>query len=126
MTRKLSQYKYESNSWKRVLDFIKQENVLTKNHLAEVITSNTAGNSFQGDIGYLLNDLLDINTELSHINKEVIAFDALLDNEIYRDANDKAITAARFAIIMDIKNLEIRFKNIKQQVDTVLSNTVLS
>lgn len=126
MTRKLSQYKYESNSWKRVLDFIKQENVLTKNHLAEVITSNTAGNSFQDDIGYLLNDLLDINAELSHINKEVIAFDALLDNEIYRDAYDKAITAARFAIIMDIKNLEIRFKNIKQQVDTVLSNTVLS
>jgi len=126
MTRRLSQFRYEANSWKRILEFIRQENIQTKNHLAEVVRFSEAENYFLNDVEYLINKLLQIETAITLITKDIGYFERFLEKEFYVDGTSKNITATRHSVLKDIRNLETEFKNIKYEVDSFLNNTILS
>jgi len=85
MTRRLSQFRYEANSWKRILEFIRQENIQTKNHLAEVVRFSEAENYFLNDVEYLINKLLQIETAITLISKDIGSFERFLEKEFYVD-----------------------------------------
>ena len=87
MKRRLCQFTYENNSWKRILEFIRQENILVKNHLAEVISLSQADQLILDDVEYLLNNLLQIETAVGLIYKDIEAFDKLTDREFFIDGN---------------------------------------
>jgi hypothetical protein len=126
MTRRLNQFRYEVSSCKRILEFIKQENIQTKNHLADVVRYSEPAHYFLNDVEHLINNLLQIETAITLISEDIGAFERLLDKEFYIDGTSKSITATRHAIIKDINNLESQFKSIKYEVDSFLNNTLLS
>jgi hypothetical protein len=126
MMRRLSQFKYEASSWKRILEFIRQENIQTKNHLAEVVRYSEPENYFLNDVEVLINNLLQIETAIALISEDIGPFERLLDKEFYVDGTSKSITATRHSIMKDIRNLESQFKNTKYEVDSFLNNTLLS
>ena len=126
MNTRLCQFRYETSSWKRVLEFIKQENIVAKNHLAEVISFSPAEQYFLNDVEYLLNNIVKIETAVSLIHKDVQYFEKLIDKEYYVDGVTKGLISHLNTINKDIKNLETEFKNIKHQIDNFLFNTLLS
>jgi hypothetical protein len=126
MTRRLSQFRYEASSWKRILEFIRQENIQTKNHLADVVRYSEPAHYFLNDVEHLISNLLQIETAITLISKDIGPFERLLEKETYVDGTSKNITATRHTIIKDIRNLENEFKNIKYEVDSFLNNTLLS
>jgi hypothetical protein len=123
--RTLSQYRYEASSCRRILEFIKQENIQTKNHLADVVRYSEPAHYFLNDVEHLINNLLQIETAITLIYKDIGAYEQLLDKEFYIDGTGKSITATRHSIMKDIRNLESQFKSIKYEVDSFLNNTLL-
>ena len=122
----MCQFRYEASSWKRVLEFIKQENILVKNHLAEVIRFSDADEFSLNDVEFLLNNLLQIEAGVGLIMKDVQFFEKLIDKEIYVDGSYLNLIHKRQMIIKDLKNLEGQFKNAQSQADSFLYNTILS
>jgi hypothetical protein len=126
MIRRLSQYRYEANSWKRLLEFIRQENVQAKNHLAEVVRDSETQTYLLNDVEYLINNLLQIETAVRFIATDIGQYEKLLDKEFYVDGTSKNIMSTRHTVTKDIKNLEGEFKHLKLEVDSFLNNTLLS
>lgn len=126
MKRRLCQFTYENTSWKRILEFIRQENILVKNHLAEVISFSQAEQFSLDEVEYLLNNLLQIETAVGLIYKDIDAFDKLTDIEYFIDGNNQKVMGLHNTIKKDIKNVEAEFKKLKTRVDNLLNDTLLS
>ena len=126
MKRRLCQFTYENNSWKRILEFIRQENILVKNHLAEVISLSQADQLFLDDVEYLLNNLLQIETAVGLIYKDIEAFDKLTAKEFFIDGNQQKVIGLHNTIKKDIKNVEAEFTKLKTRADNLLSDILLA
>lgn len=124
--KKMCQFRYEASSWKRVLEFIKQENIQVKNHLAEVVRFSDADQFALNDVEFLLNNLLQIEAGVGLILKDVQSFEKLIDKEFYVDGSYMSLIHKRQMIIKDLKNIETQFKNVQSQADSFLYNTLLS
>ena len=122
----MCQFRYEASSWKRVLEFIKQENIQVKNHLAEVVRFSDADQFALNDVEFLLNNLLQIEAGVGLILKDVQSFEKLIDKEFYVDGSYMSLIHKRQMIIKDLKNIETQFKNVQSQADSFLYNTLLS
>jgi hypothetical protein len=126
MNKKMCQFKYEASSWKRILEFIKQENIQVKNHLAEVVRFSDADEFSLNDVEFILNNLLQIEAGVRLIITDVQVFEKLIDKEIYVDGSYLNLIHKRQMIIKDLKNIEVQFKNMQSQADSFLYNTLLS
>ena len=124
--RKLCQLKYEVDSWKRILEFIRHENIQVKNHLAEVVRLSDGGQYFLDDVEHLLNNLLQIEIAVNLTSNDIMRFEKLFNkesgvNETYKDLGD-----LRYTINRDIRKVESEFNKAKHEVDTFLFIMLLS
>lgn len=126
MKRRLCQFTYENNSWKRIIEFIRQENILVKNHLAEVISFSGDEQFSLEDVEFLLNNLLQIETAVGLIYKDIETFDKLTNKESLIDGSHQKLIGLHNTIKRDIKNVEAEFKKLKNRVDNLLSDALLS
>ncbi len=121
---KLKQLQYETDTWKRLLCFIQEENVHLKNRLSEVLKDRFNKNlleeveSFQSSfikedelIGFLRNEVAEIDSELV---KEIF-----VDGKINK-AIDKKINQLRNNLL----NAEKRFGKIKMSFNNYLSENI--
>jgi hypothetical protein len=109
----IRQLKYESDTWKRLLTFVQEENIHLKNHFSEILrddfdTSNLAqAENFQ--TSFVRQDEC-----IAELKKMIIAFDKLLNREVFLDGlNSKQITAAAKRIRERIKQMSKTFDRLK-------------
>jgi hypothetical protein len=121
---KLKQLQYETDTWKRLLCFMQEENVYLKNRLSEVLKDRFNKDlleeveSFQSSfikedelIGFLRNEVAEIDSELV---KEVF-----VDGKINKTI-EKKINQLR----NNLSNAEKRFGKIKMSFNNYLSENI--
>lgn len=121
---KLKQLQYESDTWKRLLGFIADENIYLKSRLAEVLHDSTdrslleEAENFQsafvqedGRIGFLRNELAEL--------------DKLLVREVFEDgAIVKKVESKLNRIRHNIRNTELQFIKLKSEFNNYLAEAI--
>jgi hypothetical protein len=125
MTMKLNQFRYETESWKRLLEFIRQENSFAKNRLAEVIRLSKGEQSFLNRAERYLDDIIQIETVVALIRVDVAAFEKWFDKQPVLEADIQRMITKKYTIDKEVKKLEMEFKNIKSLFDNFMMEAVM-
>ena len=81
---KLKQLQHESDTWKRSLAFMMDENVQLKNRLAEILKSEFDNNLLE-DIENFQNNFIRDDEMISLLKTDIAKLDKLLVREIFED-----------------------------------------
>lgn len=111
-----SQLQYESDSWKRVIEFIVIENAHAKNRLAEVIKTSAGEEDFMELAEFHQNYFIQQETLLALLRNDIYTFDKLLQREKFEDgALIKEIIASQKRLKLEIDKLVAEFGRAKIQ-----------
>lgn len=118
---KLRQLEYESDTWKRLMSFMVDENIHLKNRLSEVL-------KYKID-KQVLEDVENFHTrlikqdEFTHLlRNEIFEFDKLLTREIFEDGKLKnEVTQKSKNLRNHIKNVEELFGKLKFDLNQFLA-----
>jgi hypothetical protein len=121
---KLNQLQYESDTWKRFLAFMKDENVHLKNRLAEILKSSI-DNNLLDDIENFYSGFLKEDELIDLLRIDVAELDRLLAREIVEDGKlitrvDKKMKSLR----NNIENAEQHFGRMKSEFISYLSENI--
>ena len=117
---KLRLLRQESDTWKRVLEFMTEENIHLKNRLSEIL---------KGDLEHDLlmtaeifqNSFVREDELIRLLRKDVFAFDQLLAREIYEDGAIVNKVMKSFKVIRkNISESETQFNQLKYQFSNYL------
>ena len=117
---KLRLLRQESDTWKRILEFMTEENIHLKNRLSEIL---------KGDLEHDLlmtaeifqNSFVREDELIRLLRKDVFAFDQLLAREIYEDGAIVNKVMKSFKIIRkNISESETQFNQLKYQFSNYL------
>lgn len=119
---KIKQLQYESNSWKRLVGFMMDENIHLKNRLSEVLKDKFNRNLLEGVEGFQ-NRFVKEDELIGLLRNDVAELDKLLLKEsTFEDRNtlsniDRKLNTLRNNIL----TAEKEFSNLKMEFNTYLS-----
>lgn len=115
-----NQLKQEHIAWQKSLELLRQENVLLKYHLSEVVDNNE-GNQFLQIAEYFQNELLLKDEILKKLTKKLKIFIHLAEG----DQNEKKLTESIIAdhdrLRKDIMQFEKNFLNLSNEFNEKMS-----
>jgi hypothetical protein len=120
----LRQLQYESDTWKRLLGFIEEENIHLKNRLSEILRSGFNDN--------LLDELENFHgrfvreDELIRLLRNNVAeLDDLLERELFEDGKIiKEIRRKLKNLSDNIQNIQERFTKLKLEFNSFMSENI--
>ncbi|MFN8243678.1 MAG: hypothetical protein U0X40_06445 [Ferruginibacter sp.] len=123
-TPKIKQLQYESDTWKRLLGFIADENVHLKNRLASVLSESAddhllyEAENFQNlfiredeRVGYLRNELAELDKMLTRDITEVLPYLKNIEAKLNR-------------IRHNIRNVETNFGRLKSAFNNYMAGAI--
>ena len=121
---KLKQLQYESDTWKRLLGFMMDENIHLKNRLSEVLKDNFDKNLLEGVEGFQ-NNFIKEDELIGLLRNDVAGLDKLLEREIFEDGKivneiDKRLKNLRNNIVY----AEKQFGKLKLEFNNYLSENI--
>ena len=118
---KLSQLQYESDTWKRLLGFMRDENIHLKNMLSEVL-KNKFDNNLLEEAESFHNSFLKEDDLIGLLRNEVAELDKLLERRKFEDSKTINEIDKRKAKLHDnIITAETQFSNLKSAFNNYLS-----
>jgi hypothetical protein len=123
-TKKLKQLQYESDTWKRTLGFLIDENIHLKNRLSEILKEQF-DNNLLDEVEVFQNKFIQEDKLISLIRNDVAEIDKLLTREIFEDSKiatqfDKNLQMVRNNIL----NAEKEFSRLKLEFNGYLSENI--
>ena len=121
---KLRQLQYESDTWKRLLGFMREENILLKNRLSEILKDRFDKNLLE-EVEAFQSDFIKKDELLVLLRNDVAELDKLLvkdkvgDQKTMKDIYDK-LAKLRNNII----NAEMQFGNLKLAFNNYLAENI--
>ena len=113
VTLKLEQLLFESDTWKRALVFMTEENIYLKNRLSEILKKKIDKN-FLPRAEEFNNRFLKHDDLIKVLRNDISGFDKLLTRELFEDgAIVNAVEASLKIIRNNIKEAEERFNTLK-------------
>ena len=82
---KIKQFRHESDTWKRNLEFIMEENAYLKNRLAEVLKTVSPDEDILSAAEQYQNNFVREDETIHILRGDIADFDKLLVKEIYQD-----------------------------------------
>lgn len=121
---KLKQLQYESDTWKRLLTFMMDENVHLKNRLSEVLKDG-ADNILLVEMENFQNNFVREDEVISLLRKDIAEVDKLLVREVFEDGKiikhlHKKIKTLRGNIV----EVEKKFGQLKSDFHSYLSENI--
>ncbi len=121
---KLKQLRYESDTWKRMLVFMMDENIHLKNRLSEIL-KDKFDNSALDEVEVFQNEFIKEDEIISYLRNELVEFDKLLVREIFEDGKiSKQIALKLKNLRHNVKNAEKQFNKIKTSFNNYLSENI--
>lgn len=118
------QFRYETEGWKRLLEFIKNENALTRHHLADFIGRSNGSEEMLSVAENYLHNLQQIEIMTALLRNDVIHFEGMVEKHPADDQlPDSAIADKRKSLQKDVDRLQSEFRSIKWKMDNFLSET---
>lgn len=116
------QLMHEADTWKRLLEFIKGENVYLKNRLAEV-TREVTDPAWLEQAEYFQNHFLSEDSAVSLLRRDVSDLESWLRREVIEDgAIIKEVRKKHKKLRADIELTEQRFSRLKSEFNHYLSD----
>lgn len=121
---KLIQLQYESDTWKRLLAFLKEENVHLKNRLSEVL-KNKFDKSLLEEVESFQNRFVTKDERIALLRNEVAEVDKLLVREIFENGRIKKKVANKIKKLRtEIMSAERQFFKLKQEFNIYLTENI--
>ena len=121
---RLKQLHYESDTWKRLLGFILDENIQLKNRLSEVLKDKFDKNLL-AEVEAFQNSFIKEDALVALLRNDVAEFDKLLVREICEDGKIiNKIDIRMKNLRNNIMNAEIQFGKLKSEFNNYLSENV--
>jgi regulator of replication initiation timing len=121
---KLKQLQYETDTWKRLLGFMMEENIHLKNRLSEVLKDKFDKNLLERVEGFQSNFIRE-DEMISLLRNDVAELDKLLVREIFEDGTIiKKVDSKLKHLRNNIKNAEKEFSRLKLEFNNYLSENI--
>jgi tRNA A37 N6-isopentenylltransferase MiaA len=121
---KLKQLQYETDTWKRLLCFMQEENVHLKNRLSEVLKDRFNNNLLE-EVESFQSSFIKEDELISFLRNEVAEIDEELVKEIFVDGKlNKGIGKKIHQLRNNLSNAEKRFGRIKMSFNNYLSENM--
>lgn len=118
---KLKQLQYETDTWKRLLCFMQEENVHQKNRLSEVLKDRFNKNLLE-EVESFQSSFIKEDELIGFLRNEVAEIDGELVKEIFVDGKlNKGINKRIHQLRNNLSNTEKRFSRIKMSFNNYLS-----
>jgi hypothetical protein len=118
---KLKQVNHESDTWKRIIAFMLEENVYLKNRLSEVLKNEISGESLIELEAFQTNFIKEDQIIIS-LKNAVIELDKLLIREIFEDGNiEKKLSSEVHHLRQQIELAEQNFSTLKKNFNNYLT-----
>lgn len=119
----IKQFQHESDSWKRKLEFLLQENAYLKNRLAELLNEQKIDRGIVESAELYLNRFIRKDEIIFLFRNDIAEFDEMLKNENYEDrVLVKAIEHKNKMMSKELQKLDTTFKNLKIQFNNFLAD----
>ncbi|MDP1812163.1 MAG: hypothetical protein Q8K66_12250 [Sediminibacterium sp.] len=123
---KLRQFQYETDTWKRLIRFIMDENVQMKNRLSEVL-KNTIATSFLEEVESFQSCFIKEDELIGLLRSDITELDKLLATNIFEDKEiSKEVTRKLNRLRNNIVNVETQFNKLKMEFNCYLSEKTLT
>ncbi|MBS1622157.1 MAG: hypothetical protein JSS80_11035 [Bacteroidetes bacterium] len=110
----IRQFHYESDTWKRNLEFIRQENAILKNRLAEVLQNIPGDKEVLHTAEQYQNEFICEDELIQLLKKDIAKLDTLLLREASRDGEaEKDIITRQKRLSEEVKNVISSFNRLK-------------
>lgn len=121
---KLRQLKYESDTWKRLLGFVAEENIHLKNRLSEVLKAHFDKNLLN-DVENFHNEFIRADELIGLLRNDIAEFDNLLTREEFEDgAIMKQVERKLKKLRHGVKDTEEHFAKLKSAFNSYLSENI--
>jgi len=121
---KLKQLQHESDSWKRLLAFIMDENVCLKNRLTEVLKDKFNKNLLE-DLEYFHSNFVSEDEMIRLLRNDIVELDKLLVKEIFEDGGIiKQVERKLHKLHNDLENIQMQFGKLKLDFNNYLSENI--
>ena len=114
MPLELQQFKHESDSWKRMLQFMQQENVNLKTRLAEVLKKDVR-NDFLEKAEYFQSGFLHLDERISFLRRDIAEINRMFLTELFHDGHLKDLDQKQKRLRKDIEAEELGFNKLKSE-----------
>lgn len=119
---KIDQLNHESDTWKRCLQFIQEENNNLKKRLSEVLQVES-GNEFLERAEYFQNEFLTEDNMVNILRYSIKELDDLAVREIFEDgAVIKELVRKQKKLNRDMEKTENHFSRLKSEFNNFLSD----
>lgn len=121
---KLKQLQYESDTWKRLLAFMMDENVRLKNRLSEVLKDGSE-NLLLNEIENFQNNFISEDELIGLLKKDIAEVDKMLVREVFEDGKImKQLNKKLKMLRSNIVEVEKRFGQLKSDFHSYLSENI--
>jgi len=121
---KLKQLQYESETWKRLLSFMMDENVHLKNRLSEILKNSFDRNLLE-EIENFQNRFIKEDSWIGLLRHDVVEFDKLLERDISEDGQVAPEINSRLNKLRNnIINADKEFDRLKTEFNSYLLEKV--
>ena len=119
----VDQFRHENDTWKRVLSFLKEENVILKNRLSEILQSKAdCDNGFLEQVEYFQNNFLKEDEIFAFLRMEVSEQDILLIADLINKGEElKQVQKKQKQLREELENAERTFNKLKFEFNNYLS-----
>lgn len=118
---KTKQLQYETDTWKRLLIFLMEENVQLKNLLTEILKEGTH-NNWLPELEDFQTRFIKEDERIQLLRHEVAEFDRLLQREIVEDGQlKKTVDRKMHQLRNNISNAEQEFNRLQRAFSSYLS-----
>jgi hypothetical protein len=121
---RILQYKYENDTWKRLLEFIQSENVFLKNRLAQVASEEIDSDMLE-EAEYFQNNFVEEDSNIAALRNYVAEQDSLLRREVFEDgAILRDVVRRQKKLRKQAEQAEQRFNKLKFEFNNFLSENL--
>lgn len=124
----INQYRHETETWRRTLGFITEENITIKNRISEIVRNmNAVEPSSLEAIEFFQNCFVEEDKEISRLRSRLKENDNLLSHETYVDGKIlKNIRHAQEQLRKEMDKNEKSFNRLKSDFNKCLSEILLT
>jgi hypothetical protein len=121
---KLRQLKYETDTWKRLLGFVMEENIHLKSRLSEILKENFDKNLLN-DVENFYNEFIRADELIGLLRNDIAEFDGLLTREVFEDgAIMRQVERKLKKLRHGVKSTEEHFASLKSSFNSYLSENI--
>lgn len=122
---KLKQLQYETETWKRLLGFMTDENIHLKNRLSEILKNKFDKNLLE-EVEIFQTNFIKEDEQISLLRNEVAELDKWLVREVFEDGSIiRQVENKLKRLRSNLKNAETHFTKLKIDFNNYLSENII-